>query len=251
MDQVVKIADNQEKPSAIPQIPQKVIMKELPKQDRPVERCLSKGPQYLTDAQLLAVIIRMGSRRENAVQLAETILNSKAKDGGILKLMHLELKDLLQFHGVGKVKAVQILCIGELSRRIWHQGKIAGIKSFRDPADVAAYCMEDMRHLEQEQVRALYLDTKQKLIGDVILSKGTINSAVISPRDIYREALRCNSVSFVLIHNHPSGDPTPSKEDKQLTFRVKSAGEMLGISLLDHIIIGDTTYISFLNERLL
>lgn len=232
---------------------EKNTMKDLPLQDRPYERCLAEGPQCLTDAQLLAVIIRTGSRNANALELAAKILALDSPQGGILRLLHLTLNELLAFEGIGRVKAVQMLCIGELSRRIWRRGKFAGLrqKAFQDPADIAAYCMEDMRHLEQEQVRGLYFDTKQKLIRDVVLSTGTINSAVISPREIFRQAVQCNSVSLVLVHNHPSGDPSPSHEDKKLTARVKAAGEVLGISLLDHLIIGDTTYISFLNEGLL
>lgn len=230
---------------------QKNKMKDLPLQERPCERCLDEGPGHLTDAQLLAVIIRTGSKSANALELASKILALNSPDGGILRLLHLSLDQLLAFEGIGRVKAAQMLCIGELSRRIWRQGKSAGQKVFQGPEDIAFYCMEDMRHLEQEQVRALYFDTKQKLIRDVVLSMGTVNSAVISPREIFKQALQCNGVSLVLVHNHPSGDPSPSQEDRQLTLRVKTAGEVLGILLLDHIIIGDTTYISLLNEGML
>lgn len=237
----------------------KKLMKDLPLQDRPYELCMEKGAEFLTDIQLVAVILRTGSRKANALGLAAKILalddeqaNRGSQEGGILRLLHLSKEQLLSYDGVGKVKTVQMLCVGELSRRIWRQGHLAGQKkSFQEPAAVAAYCREDMRHLEQEQVRALYFDTKQRLIRDVVLSTGTVNSAVISPREIFKQALQCNSVSLVLVHNHPSGDPTPSQEDKQLTRRVKAAGEVLGILLLDHIIIGDTTYISLLNEGIL
>lgn len=230
---------------------QKSKMKDLPLQERPYERCLEHGAESLTDAQLLAVILRTGSRNANALNLASEILALDSPDGGILRLLHLSQEQLLSYNGVGKVKTVQMLCVGELSKRIWRKGHLAGQKSFQEPAAVAAYCREDMRHLEQEQVRALYFDTKQKLIRDMVLSTGTVNSAVISPREIFKQALQCNSVSLILVHNHPSGDPTPSQEDKGLTRRVKAAGEVLGILLLDHIIIGDTTYISFLNEGIL
>ena len=232
---------------------EKNTMKDLPLQERPYELCITEGPEKLTDAQLLAVIIRTGSRNANALELASEILALNFPEGGLLRLMHLTRDELLSYEGIGKVKTVQMLCIGELSRRIWKKGKFAGLrqKAFQDPADIAAYCMEDMRHLEQEQVRGLYFDTKQKLLRDVVLSTGTVNSAVISPREIFKQALQCGCVSLVLVHNHPSGDPSPSKEDKMLTLRVKAAGEILGISLLDHIIIGDTRYISLLNEGML
>lgn len=162
--------------------------------------------------------------------------------------MHLSLPEFMKIKGIGRVKAIQLLCIGELSRRIWKQGAKAASPDFRDPQDVAVYCMEDMRHLEQEQVRAMFFDTKQKLIRDVTLAKGTVNASVISPREIFIEGLRCGAVSLILVHNHPSGDPSPSREDELLTRRVEEAGKIIGISLLDHVIIGDTTYIS-LRER--
>ena len=108
--------------------------------------------------------------------------------------------------------------------------------------------MEEMRHLEQEQVRVLFFDTRQHLIRESVISKGTVNSSLISPREIFIEALRCGAVALILVHNHPSGDPAPSKEDELMTRRVFEAGQMIGIYLLDHVIIGDTTYIS-LRER--
>lgn len=223
-------------------------MKDIPAQQRPYERCLAMGPRALTDAELLAVIIRTGSREENSLELAEKILALNYPNRGILGLLHLSLSQFLTIKGIGRVKAIQLLCIGELSRRIWQQGVRAGKPSFRDPKEIADYCMEDMRHLEQEQVRAMFFDTKQKLIQDCILSKGTVNASIISPREIFIEAVRCGAVSVILIHNHPSGDPTPSRDDERLTQRVHEAGKILGISLLDHVIIGDTTYIS-LRER--
>ena len=222
-------------------------MKDFPAQERPYERCLAMGPEHLTDAELLAVIIRTGSREETSLELAQKILALNYPNGGILGLLHLSLPEFMKIKGIGRVKAIQLLCIGELSRRIWKQGAKAASPDFRDPQDVAVYCM-DMRHLEQEQVRAMFFDTKQKLIRDVTLAKGTVNASVISPREIFIEGLRCGAVSLILVHNHPSGDPSPSREDELLTRRVEEAGKIIGISLLDHVIIGDTTYIS-LRER--
>ena len=211
-------------------------MKDFPAQERPYERCLAMGPEHLTDAELLAVIIRTGSREETSLELAQKILALNYPNGGILGLLHLSLPEFMKIKGIGRVKAIQLLCIGELSRRIWKQGAKAASPDFKDPQDVAVYCMEDMRHLEQ------------KLIRDVTLAKGTVNASVISPREIFIEGLRCGAVSLILVHNHPSGDPSPSREDELLTKRVEEAGKIIGISLLDHVIIGDTTYIS-LRER--
>ena len=223
-------------------------MKNLPDAERPYERCLAQGPEHLSDAQLLSVIIRTGSREESSLELANRILALGGPDKGILGLLHLSLSQLTAVKGIGKVKAIQLLCIGELSRRIWKKKAIARPLIFHDPGQVAEYYREDMRHMEQEQFRMMMFNTRQVLIGDVLLAKGTVSSAVTTPREIFVEALRHQAVSLILVHNHPSGDPEPSKEDIELTARVRAAGKVIGMPLLDHIIIGDTSYVS-LKER--
>ncbi len=223
-------------------------MKDIPAEERPYERCLAMGPEQLTDAELLAVIIRTGSREATSLELAQKILALNYPNKGILGLLHLSSADYMGLKGVGQVKAVQLLCIGELSRRIWKGAARRSSPVMTEPEAIAGYCMEDMRHLDHEQVRALFFDTRQRLIREELLSKGTVNASVLSPREVFLAALRCQAVTVILVHNHPSGDPTPSHEDQLLTMRVKEAGEALGIYLLDHIIIGDTTFIS-LRER--
>ena len=223
-------------------------MKNLPDAERTYERCLAQGPEHLSDAQLLSVIIRTGSREESSLELANRILALGGPDKGILGLLHLSLSQLTAVKGIGKVKAIQLLCIGELSRRIWKKKAIARPLIFHDPGQVAEYYREDMRHMEQEQFRMMMFNTRQVLIGDVLLAKGTVSSAVTTPREIFVEALRHQAVSLILVHNHPSGDPEPSKEDIELTARVRAAGKVIGMPLLDHIIIGDTSYVS-LKER--
>ena len=162
--------------------------------------------------------------------------------------LHLSLAQRTAVKGIGKVKAIQLLCIGELCRRIGKKKAIARPLIFHDPGQVAEYYREDMRHMEQEQFRMMMFNTRQVLIGDVLLAKGTVSSAVTTPREIFVEALRHQAVSLILVHNHPSGDPEPSKEDIELTARVRAAGKVIGMPLLDHIIIGDTSYVS-LKER--
>lgn len=223
-------------------------MKDIPAEERPYERCLAMGPEQLTDGELLAVIIRTGSREATSLELAQKILALNYPNKGILGLLHLSLADYRKLKGIGRVKAIQLLCIGELSRRIWKQAAGGSSPVLADPKAIAEYCMEDMRHLDHEQVRALFFDTRQRLIREEMLSKGTVNTSVLSPREVFLSALRCQAVTVVLVHNHPSGDPSPSQQDELLTLRVKEAGEALGIYLLDHIIIGDTTFIS-LRER--
>ena len=145
--------------------------------------------------------------------------------------------------GLGKVKAVQLKCLAELSVRI-AKAQASPSLSFTNPAAIAAYYMEELRHLEQEVLLLLMLNSKSRLIRDMIISQGTVRAALISPREIYIQALRHQAVSIILVHNHPSGVPDPSREDLELTRRVRQSGELIGIELLDHIIIGDRQAVS-------
>lgn len=223
-------------------------MKELPLDAQPYERCLREGPEHLSDAQLLSIIIRTGSKEESSLELASKILALNYPREGILGLLHLSLPQLMSVKGIGKVKGIQLLCIGELSRRIWKKKNLEQPLSFQNAKDVADYYQEDMRHKEQEQFRMMMFNTRQVMLGEVLLTQGTVNASFASPREIFLEALRHQAVSLILVHNHPSGDPEPSIEDVRLTKRIREAGELLDIRLLDHIIIGDNSYVS-LKER--
>ena len=223
---------------------ERITMKDIPEDDRPYEKCLKCGPEGLSDAELLSIIIRTGSKEDNSLGLAQKILALNYPKEGILGLLHLSLPELMQIKGIGRVKGAQLLCIGELSRRIWKKAALEDVVSFTNPVDIMNYYVEDLRHKEQEQIRIMLLNTKGALIRDVLISQGTVNSSVVSPREIFLEALKYHAVNLILVHNHPSGDPAPSQEDIQLTRRVKEAGELIGIRLLDHIIIGDNSYIS-------
>ena len=146
--------------------------------------------------------------------------------------------------GIGQVKAIQLKCVGELAKRI-STYRARQVLSFSAPETIADYYMERLRHEETESLVCMMLDTKNGLISEEILSKGTVNYAVMSTRELFIAALRCRAVSIILLHNHPSGDPAPSDEDIRLTHRVYAAGQLIGVNLLDHIIIGDNCYISF------
>ncbi len=223
-----------------------VTMKELPKEERPYEKCLKHGPESLSDAELLSVIIRTGTRCDNSLSLSRKILEKGEK--GLLGLLHHSFPELMEIRGIGPVKASQLLCIGELSRRIWRQAASGEELSFHSPESIAGYYMEEMRHREQEELRVMFFNTKQVLIKELLLSRGTVNASLATPREIFIEALRYRAVSLILVHNHPSGDPSPSREDAAFTKRVRLAGELMGIPLLDHIIIGDNSFMS-LKER--
>lgn len=218
-------------------------IKEMNKEYRPYEKCLEYGPGALNDYELLAVIIRTGTKGESSVKLAERILTSKKSSNGLLDIMEMSVEELKGIKGIGKVKAIQIKCIAELSRRIAKYNARIGI-DFSNSEKIANYYMEDLRHLEREQLILVMMNTKMKLICDCVITSGTVNSSLISTRDIYREALKNGAVYIVLIHNHPSGDPTPSREDIISTKNIKDAGDLIGISILDHIIIGDNKYTS-------
>lgn len=224
-------------------------MKTLPKEEMPYEKCWSSGAGSLTDAELLSVILRTGSKGEPALDLSRKILSLSAKEG-LLGIYHISLSELMKIKGIGKVKAIQLKCIAELSRRMAKQQARSSL-IFTQPETVAEYYMEDFRHEEQEKLLLIMLNSKGNLLGEEVISKGTVNATLISPREIFLCAFQYHAVSIILLHNHPSGNPTPSKEDLLLTRRVKESGELLGIELLDHIIIGDQQAVSFRREGLL
>ncbi len=224
-------------------------MKSMPKMERPYEKCLARGAESLSDAELLSVILRTGTHGESALELSRRILSLNGEKSGLLGIYHMSAAELMSVRGLGKVKAVQLKCIVELSRRISRCRFSEGV-IFQDPVAVAQYYMEEMRHLEQENAILVMLNSKGKLIKDEILSRGTVRASLISPREIFVEAVKYQAVSIILLHNHPSGNPDPSEEDIRLTERVRRAGAMLGIELLDHIIIGDCQAVSMREQGL-
>ena len=223
-------------------------MKELPESERPYEKFARFGASALSDAELLAVILRNGSREKTALQLAQTVLCRE--QGNLLNLHRLTPEELQKIPGIGKVKAIQLKCIAELSRRMaaanYHKSM-----QIQDPSTIADYYMEQLRHEERETLLLAMFDTKGHFLGDEVLSIGTVNSSLVSPREIYRKALSRQAVTIIILHNHPSGDPTPSEEDVRITHRVSQCGELLGIPLADHIIIGDNRYISLREKEIL
>ena len=187
--------------------------------------------------------MRTGTRGENCLELAKRLLYSDHFQGGLLGIRRWSYEQLTRIKGIGKVKAIQILCLCELARRLSKASAGPELK-FDTPETIARYYMEDLRHQKQEAMKLLLLNTKSRLIGESDISRGTVNASVISPRELFVEALQKDAVSIILLHNHPSGDPAPSREDILITRRVHEAGMMIGVELLDHIIIGDNRYSS-------
>lgn len=225
-------------------------IKDMIEEERPYEKCERLGVGSLTDIELLAVLLRNGTINTNSLELARRILYPSGQRGGLITLHQWSLAQLKKIHGIGRVKALQIICIVELSKRLAKASAIKGL-DFSSPAKIAEYYMEDMRHQQQEHMKLLMLNAKARLVGETDISKGTVNATLVSPRDLFIEALQKNAVSIILLHNHPSGDPTPSREDILMTKRIKEAGSLIGIELLDHIIIGNNCYTSLSNTDML
>ncbi|MFV0464897.1 MAG: RadC family protein [Lachnospiraceae bacterium] len=220
-------------------------MKDLPDTEKPYEKFLSKGAGYLSDAELLAVILRTGSHGTNSTELAQELL--KLSPGGILNISHLNYQDFLCIPGIGQVKAIQLKCLAEISKRMAMSDKKEQI-ALKSAESVASYYMEEMRHAKRENLMLCMFDSKCKLIRDEVISVGTMTASLVSPGEIFHSALSNRASYIILLHNHPSGDPTPSKEDQRVTVRIAECGNLLGIQLADHIIIGDHKYYSF-NEK--
>ena len=223
--------------------------KDLLPEYQPYEKFMDLGPEALSDAELLAIILRTGSRGENSIELARRVLTPDGESGvsedtSILNIFRYELHELQRIRGIGKVKAIQIKSIAELSRRI-AQGHARKLLTFKDPESIAMYYMEQLRHRKEETVVLLMLNSACDLIGEQVICTGSVNASAVSPREIFLKALKYEAVSVITLHNHPSGSPKPSEMDYEITECIMESGSMIGISLLDHIIIGDNTYYSF------
>lgn len=224
--------------------------KELPLSERPYEKAVSRGIGTLTDGELLAVIIRTGTNGRTALEVSRDVLSLYTQYPGLLGIYHAGLKELTSIDGIGRVKAVQLQAVGELSKRMARATR-PDFPVFRSPEEIAAYYMESMRHQPREQLLLGMVNGRNQLIADTILSSGTVNSSPVSPREIFLTALAHEAVSVFLIHNHPSGDPEPSRDDILITRRLREAGNMLDIHLLDHIIIGDNRFVSLKTSGIL
>lgn len=219
-------------------------IKDLPTTDRPRERLAEHGPGYLSQAELLAIMIRTGSAQKSALELAREIL---AQFGSLRALAQASIDELCQLKGIGPAKAIQIKASFELARRLsaFSEKNKPMISS---PTDVANYLMDDMSHLQREELRIVVLNTKNEVLAIPTVTVGTLNSNLSHPRETFRQAIQKNAASIIIVHNHPSGDPQPSPEDIGLTTRYVEAGKILGIEVLDHVIIGAGSFISLREE---
>ncbi|WNR45843.1 RadC family protein [Paenibacillus roseipurpureus] len=217
-----------------------LMLREVPMEERPRERMLQLGAGALSHAELLAILLRTGTVSESAINLANRILS---ESGGLRSLVDMSKDQLTQIKGIGDAKALQIQAGIELGRRLAkssHEERV----TIRSPKDIANLMSEDLRYLQKEHFVCLFLNTKNHVVGQETLSMGSLNASIVHPREVFRAAIKRSSASIICVHNHPSGDPTPSPEDISLTARLVEAGTIIGIEVLDHVIIGDQRFIS-------
>ncbi|KUK41871.1 MAG: DNA repair protein RadC [Clostridia bacterium 62_21] len=218
-----------------------VTIKDMPSSLRPRERLLANGAGALSDTELVAIILRSGTAETSALNLAALLLT---RFGGLRGLLEAATEELISVPGMGPAKAVQVKAALEIGRRVATSAPESR-PVVRTPDDVAKLVMETMRHLDREHFRALLLNTKNQVLSIETISVGTLDSSTVHPRELFKSAVKKSAAAVILVHNHPSGDPTPSQADIDLTGRLVQAGSILGIGVLDHIVIGDNRYTSF------
>jgi DNA repair protein RadC len=217
-----------------------LVIRDLPAGERPRERLAQYGPESLSTAELLAIVLRVGARGESAIRLAERLLSEFR---GLAGLARARVPQLAALPGMGLAKSSQVKASFELGKRL--AASTEGPRPVvRGAADAAALVMEELRHREQECLAAVFLDTRNQVICTRVLMVGTLTGSPAHPREIFREALAQGCASLIVCHNHPSGDPTPSKDDIALTARLVEAGELMGVPVLDHIVVGGGRYVS-------
>jgi len=221
------------------------LIKDIPKEERPREKLELKGSNMLNNQELLAIILRTGTKEKSAIILAHEITD---KYPNLYALRNITIDELLTIKGIGKAKAIQILAALELGKRTNNYTLERGIQ-IKSPIDCAEFIAEEVKSLEQEHFIGVYLDTKNRILAKKTLFIGSLNRALVHPREVFKEALKHGCASIIVCHNHPSGDPTPSTQDISLTKRLMEIGELMGIELLDHLVIGTDGYISMREEK--
>lgn len=226
-------------------------MRGLPLDDRPYEKLASYGPNSLSDAELLAVIIRSGSRQDTALSLCQRLLASGREGQGLSFIQDSSLEELMILPGIGQVKAIQMKAALEIGRRASIGPVYSGRPQVRTPQDAICLLESEMRHLPREEMRIIMLDVRNRVIRISRIAEGGLSNSVIYPRDLFREAIKANAAGLIIAHNHPSGDAAPSREDMETTRRLAEAGEMMGVKVVDHIILATGGSISFKQSGLI
>lgn len=224
-----------------------MLIKDIADCERPYEKAVEQGVEALSDAELLATILRTGSKDSSSIDLANKVLNNHYLYKGLIGLNYMDRDDLLAIPGIGNTKATQLLAISELSARMVKQ-KLRKAITFEDAKSVATYYQEKCKYLSRERMYLMLFNSSGVLIKEVLLSEGTMDKTLISNREIFIQALKYEAVKFILVHNHPSGNVVPSHADVQSTYSARDAGKLLGVTLADHIVVGYDSYYS-MRER--
>ncbi|MFC1492462.1 DNA repair protein RadC [candidate division KSB1 bacterium] len=222
-------------------------IKDWPEDERPREKLLKFGPSQLSDAELLAILLGSGSTETTAVDLARYMLS---KDNSLKRLSERAVGELKEFKGIGDAKAVTLKAAFELGRRLAARGPEQNEKVVT-PWSVAEKYIPMLESLKQEEFRVLHLSSSNSIIGEEVVTKGSLNASIVHPREVFKKAITDSAASIIVIHNHPSGNPEPSREDRQVTEKLKNAGEIVGIELIDHIVIAGKKYFSFAENKIL
>ena len=226
-----------------------IMVRDLPPEERPREKLLAYGPSGLSNAELLAILLRSGTRKKSVLRIAEEIL-ARIKEQGLVGMVHISVAELAKIDGVGKVKAATLQAAIELARRLAVQ-QSAKIQMITGPEDVARYAMPHYRFEQKEHFAVLLLTTKNHVISMPEVSVGSLSASVVHPREVFRAAIDHAAAAMILLHNHPSGDPTPSREDIAVTERLVKAGKIMDIPVLDHVVLGRDRFISLKEKGLL
>lgn len=217
-----------------------LMIRDFPQDERPRERFIQHGPQSLSTHELIAILLRTGTKEESVLQLSNKLL---IHFDGLKLLKDASLDEITSIKGIGTAKAIQLLAAVEIGRRISNLA-FDDRYTIRSPEDGAKYVMNDMRFLSQEHFVCLYLNTKNQVLHKQTIFIGSLNASIVHPREVFKEAFRRSAASIICAHNHPSGDPTPSREDIEVTKRLSECGKIIGIDVLDHLIIGENRFVS-------
>ncbi len=220
-------------------------IKNWPRADRPREKLLDAGPGALSVAELLAVILRTGTEGESVIEQARAVMESAGQS--LRRLASVGGADLCAINGIGPAKAAQIMAALELAKRFGEEEFLPGAP-FRGSYDVYAHFRERLAEERHEQFYAVLLDNKNRKIKDIRVSQGSLTASIVHPREVYLPVIRESAAAVIFVHNHPSGDPTPSKEDLEITRRLREVGELVGVRVLDHVVIGKGRYVSFVDD---
>ena len=219
-----------------------VMVRDLPEEERPREKLIRRGAAALSDTELLAILLRTGTSSVSVLHLAEEVL-AKYRDKGIVAMMNISPQEIASIHGIGLAKAAAIVAAVEMGRRLSTRAA-QQTEKIDGPEDVARYVAPMLRYEQKEHFLVMMLDVRNRILAMSTISVGGLTSSIAHPREVFREAIRHSAAALVLVHNHPSGDPSPSRADIELTRQMMKAGEIMGIPVLDHIVLANDEFVS-------